>query len=207
MPSGQMIVSIAQNELAKWKAQSLVECIRDPHTHEPIGESALQAGSAVVAQYWSDGVGDHHRNGCTKVAWSAAFICWCLRQAGVRIEEFPFSAAHHSYIRWAIRNELQAKAGKLYYGMRPEEYSPKPGDIIAQWRKEKVSDPDPNITYDVQPDAFYSSHCDIVTHVSADVVTTIGGNLSDRVKDSRFAATNSILKPKKEFICILRLAD
>ena len=168
--------------------------------------SGSQPGSDRVAKYWREGVGDLQRNGCSAVAWSAAFICWTLRQAGVKLDEFPFSAGHHTYIRWAITNSKQSKAGKLYYGMRVAEYRPQPGDVIAQWRKAKETDPDPDISFDNQPDDFYASHCDIVTKASADKIVAVGGNVSDRVKESSFGAVDGILKPKKALICILRLS-
>ena len=204
MPIVKPIVGVLQDELKVWKTQQLVECVRNPTTGDPV--AGAQPGSDVVAKYWRDGLGDLQRNGCSDVAWSAAFICWSLRQAGVKLDEFPFSAGHHTYIRWAINNTKQGKAGKLYYGMRVDEYRPQPGDMIAQWRKADASTPDPDISFDKQPDSFYAAHCDIVTKSGSDAVVAVGGNVSDRVKESSFGAVDGILKPKKSLICILRLA-
>lgn len=200
------LVDTVQTELAGWKAQKLVECVRDPVTKKPLGDPKNQAGSIEVAKYWREGVGDLQRNGCSDVPWSAAFICWCLRKAGVKLEDFPFNASHQTYIRWAIKNAKLEKAGKLYYGVRADSYQPRPGDIIAQWRKAKPTDPDPGITFDNQPDEFYSSHCDIVVDATASKITAVGGNVSDRVKDSVFGAAGGVLSPKKELICVMRLA-
>jgi hypothetical protein len=207
MSIAQLLVNAAKSELADWKAGQLVECVKDPETKKPINNPAAQPGSKKVAKYWRDGLGDHQRNGCTDVAWSAAFICWCLRQAGVPLDRFPFSAGHHTYIRWAINNSKADKAGKLYYGMRIAEYQPKPGDLVAQWRKAKPGGPDPNISYDHQPDDFYPSHCDIVVDVQPNRITLIGGNLSNRVKESRLLAQDRILEPKKELVAVLKLVD
>lgn len=200
------IAEIAKAELNVWRTQNLVECIRHPSTSKPIGNAASQPGSLVVAKYWSEGVGDNHRNGCSDVPWSAAFICWCIRQASVELEAFPFSASHQAYIRWAIRNAKLNKSNKLYYGMKVSEYRPQPGDLIAQWRKAKTTDPDPNITFDNLPDTFFVSHCDIVVSVLSNKVVAVGGNLDNRVKETSFGAIDGILKPKKSFICIMRLA-
>lgn len=207
MPINTPLADIVRAEFVTWKSQRLIECVRSPTTGKPLTAAGSQPGSDLVAKYWREGEGDQQRNGCSASAWSAAFICWSLREAGVKLDEFPFSAGHHTYIRWAIRNSKLNKPGKLYYRKRIAEYRPLPGDMIAQWRKEKPTDPDPDVSFDIQPDSFYASHCDIVTRVSPDKVVAIGGNLSDRVKESSFGAVNGILKPKKELICILRMSS
>jgi len=69
------------------------------------------------------------------------------------------------------------------------------------------SGPDPNISYDHQPDDFYPSHCDIVVDVQPNRITLIGGNLSNRVKESRLLAQDGILEPKKELVAVLKLVD
>jgi hypothetical protein len=203
------LVASALREFKLWQDGDLVECIRDPRSTEkpkkPVGNPKTQPGSKRVATYWQGGVGDMSRNGCHAVAWSAAFICWNLREAGMALTEFPFSAGHHAYIRWAINNTKENKPGKAYYGRRIGEYKPKPGDLIAQWRKEKRSDPDPNITFDRQPDDFYASHCDIVVEATAQSISTIGGNVGDRVGKTDFPASGGILLPKKSLICVLEL--
>lgn len=206
MPITKPLPEYLQAELAVWKSNQLIECVRSLSTGKPLTGSGSQPGSDMVAKYWREGLGDLQRNGCSNVAWSAAFICWILRQAGVKLDEFPFSAAHHTYIRWAINNSKLSKPGKLYYGMRVADYRPQPGDMIAQWRKAKVSDPDPDISFDNQPDDFYASHCDIVTKATSDRIVAVGGNVSNRVKESSFGAIDGILKPKKALICVLRLA-
>jgi hypothetical protein len=203
------LVASAVRELALWEDNDLVECIRDPRSTQkpkkPVGNPMTQPGSKRVAEYWQGGLGERNFNGCTDLAWSAAFICWNMRQAGMRIEEFPFSSGHHAYIRWAINNTKGEKPGKAYYGRRLADYKPKAGDMIAQWRKSRKTDPDPNITFDRQPDDFYPSHCDIVVRTTDQQIFAIGGNVSDRVKENSFAASGGILSPKKSLICVLEL--
>jgi hypothetical protein len=206
MPITKSLTDITKAELEIWASQQLIECARNPSTGKPLTGTGSQAGSDMVAKYWREGLGDQQRNGCSNVAWSAAFVCWSLRQAGVKLDEFPFSAGHHTYIRWAINNSKQDKLGKLYYGMRVATYRPQPGDMIAQWRKAKDSEPDPSISFDVQPDDFYASHCDIVSRATPDKIFAVGGNVSNRVKGSSFGAIDGLLKPKKALICVLRLA-
>jgi hypothetical protein len=134
MPVLKPLPDIIQPELAAWKSNQWLECVRNPTTKKPV--SGSQPGADAVAKYWQEGLGDFSRNGCSDFAWSAAFICWTLRQAGVKLDEFPF------------------------FG----------------------------------------------TKVSPDKITAVGGNVADRLKESTFGAVAGILKPKKELICILRLA-
>jgi Uncharacterized protein conserved in bacteria len=126
-----------------------------------------------------------------------------LRCEAMPLTEFQFNPGHHAYIRASINNTKQNKPGKAYYGRRIAEYKPKPGDMIAQWRKPKASAPDPKITFDKQPDDFYPSHCDIVIRVSDTEIVTVGGNVGNRVKATVFPASNGFLLPKKELICVL----
>jgi hypothetical protein len=198
------LVAVAKNELALWTNGGWVECVLDPNTQLPISDQKKQPGAVRVFDYWREGVGENNRHGCIKLAWSAAFICWCLRKSGMKIDQFPFSGSHQTYIRWAINNTKANKPGKSYYAQRVTQYLPKPGDLIAQWRKEKKSDPNPDITFDHQPDEFYLSHCDIVVDVMADKVVTVGGNVSDKVKTTNFAISNGVLAPKDQLICILQ---
>lgn len=205
MAIANVLVNAARSELKSWATNNLVECVRNS-SGKP-SSLGKQQGSNAVAKYWNEGLGDSSRNGCSNYAWSAAFICWCLRQAGIRLEQFPFHGAHHAYIRWAINNTKNGKQGKLYYGRLLDDYSPKPGDLIAQWRKPSRDAPDPDISFDRQPDEFYPSHCDIVYKVTDDRAFAIGGNVSDKVSESSFGLVNGLLKPKKQLICIMELTE
>lgn len=191
------LVSSAREQLEQWKLGAWTEC----------GEGVAGAnGSKRVATYWLEGLGINGLNGCVDQAWSAAFICWCMRKAGMALGEFPFSAGHHTYIRWAINNAKQDKPGKSYYGRRIDVRQPRPGDLIAQWRKAKKTSPDPNITFDAQPDDFYPAHCDIVVEAGSEAILAIGGNVSNKVTLTRFTAIGGVLVPKKELICVMECA-
>lgn len=196
MPFQSTLVNIANGELTFWTEGKLFECVSEP-------TSTKKDGSKVIRKYWVEGLGINNLTGCSNVAWSAAFICFCMRKAGMPLTEFQFSAGHHAYIRASINNTKLNKPNKAYYGRRLAEYKPKPGDLIAQWRKPSSSAPDPNITFDNQPDDFYASHCDIVVSASDTEIVTVGGNVGNRVKKTIFPAINGLLAPKKELICVL----
>lgn len=187
------LISVASDELQLWHAGGWKECMGghpDP-------------GSERVAKYWQDAL-SIQRNGCVDVAWSAAFICYCLKKAGMPAAEFPFAEGHSRYIEWAISNTKQDKPGKTYYG-RPLTHPPKPGDLIAEWRKAHSNDPDPvpPITFDHQPNDFYPAHCNIVVEATANLISTIGGNVSNKVSLTRYDAHGGILTPKHTLICVL----
>lgn len=196
MPFQDTLVQIATGELSRWTEGKLFECVSAP-------TESKKDGSKIVRTYWVEGLGLNNLNGCSNVAWSAAFICFCMRKAGMLLTEFQFNSGHHAYIRASINNTKQNKPGKAYYGRRLTECKPKPGDMIAQWRKTKTSAPDPDVTFDKQPDDFYPSHCDIVVSVSNTEIVTVGGNVGNRVKKTIFPANNGLLLPKKELICVL----
>jgi len=190
------LTAIATAELNLWQAGGWTECVSGTNPGP---------GSARVNVYWEQGLGLGY-TGCDQDEyWSAAFICYCLKKAGMPASEFPFSEGHSTYIKWAIANTKQNKAEKTYYGKRLD-YPPKPGDMIARWYKNSPNDPDPNITFDNQPAGLYPSHCDIVVSASATTIATIGGNVSNKVSRTVYSATDGVLNPVKELICVLACA-
>lgn len=190
MPFAEELKMIALEELKWWKDGGHHEC-----------SSSKPQGSKRVEKYWKEGLHINGLTGCNiKQFWSAAFICYCMQAAGMLEDEFAPGAGHHTYIRWSISNTKQNKPNKTYYGRRFADYKPKPGDLIAQWRP---GAPTPRPSYDKQPPVFYPSHCDIVVAVSATAVETVGGNLSNRVRTTVFAAEDGILKPFPTGICVM----
>ena len=190
MTFAEVLKTAALEELKWWTDGGHHEC-----------SSSKPQGSKRVERYWKEGLHINGLTGCNiNQFWSAAFVCYCMQVAGMSEEEFPFSAGHHTYIRWAIRNTKQNKPNKTYYGRRFAEYKPKPGDLIAQWRT-PPSTPPPS--FDNQPSSFYPAHCDIVVAVSATAVEAVGGNVSNRVKTTVFAAVNGLLKPIPKEICVI----
>lgn len=175
------LVMAAQEELNWWNSKGCTE--------------AQSPCAGRVGQYWKNlGI---IMDGTNPTPWSAAFICHCMRQAGMPDMEFPYSAAHAAYIRWAIVNQTQGKPHKTYYGRRINEYAPKPGDLIATWRQKKV-------TYGSIPNGHFSSHCDIVVDLTATHAIAIGGNVSDRVKTVRYPlASSGKLQASNKLIAVL----
>jgi hypothetical protein len=111
--------------------------------------------------------------------WSAAFISFVMRSAGVDRREFPPSAAHAFYIDAMILDAQRFPAQAPFIPHEVADRAPQVGDLvcadrssrpISSWR-ERVAD----------RGAFRPTHCDIVVRVSPGVVEAIGGNLRDAV--------------------------
>jgi len=60
--------------------------------------------------------------------WSAAFVSFCMKQAGATSAQFKFSMLHSVYIHAAIANAIAGHG--VFRGHRITEYAPKLGDLI-----------------------------------------------------------------------------
>ena len=132
-------------------------------------------------------------------AWSAAFISFVLRGAGVDAREFPPSAAHAFYLDALILDAQRFPALAPFIPHDVAVRAPAVGDLvcadrssrpITSWR-ERAAD----------GGRFRPTHCDIVVRVAPSVVEAIGGNVRDAVTLSVFAtdATGRLLpRPRGE---------
>ena len=110
--------------------------------------------------------------GAPFAAWSAAFISYMAHLAGAG-ETFRYSCRHSEYVHRAINARLCAEPNAPFVGYRADEVPITAGDIVGMNRSDA-----PGIDYDWAAGADrYKSHCDIVTSVGPDAITTIGGNV------------------------------
>jgi hypothetical protein len=129
-----------------------------------------------IADYYEAGNGSRKLDPTKdENAWSAAFISYCLRTAGVKQSQFQFDLSHSVYVKAAIQNQLNNRG--VFRGRRISDYAPKIGDIIHHNRSGGTK------TYDFAAEnSGYPSHCAIVVdfEVSAGhkFAVTIGGNES-----------------------------
>jgi Uncharacterized protein conserved in bacteria (DUF2272) len=106
--------------------------------------------------------------------WSAAFISWLARSAGVAPDEFPPTVLHWDY----IERFLRAGDGARFIARDPLLYAPRIGDLVCVSRSAAVTD-------------FASLrrgpyHCDIVVAADVGAVEVVGGNVGDAVALARF---------------------
>src|SRR5262249_42962046 len=142
--------------------------------------------------------------------WSAAFISYVVRQAGVGPDAFHFSNAHRAYIYDAFATSVAEVAGERsdrIYRACPLATRPRIGDMICAQREPALADmSDETVRERVRgelagsPDArsIRRSHCEVVAYVDAGArkVYSIGGNVNQAVttrklnlrRDGRFSA-------------------
>jgi hypothetical protein len=160
-----------------------------------------QALAGQIRKYWTDlqlsfpGV---------RTAWSAIFVCWCLKRAGATKKEFLFSPRHATFVRWAITN-AEARAG-AFQALPINECTPSIGDIIHNNRDGNKFDYAYAATH-----SKYDSHSAIVVDTGRDglgrFATTIGGNESDSIRRKRVALNEDgyiVQRDNSPYICVLQ---
>lgn len=126
--------------------------------------------------------------------WSAAFVSWCVKQAGATSAEFKFAAAHSKFVHKAIAN---AAAGTgVFHGLDAATAKPGVGDIIQNNRGGSTF----NFAHAKAKDS-YQSHSAIVIETGTDTLgryaLTVGGNESDSVRRVRVALkSDGTIKPR-----------
>ncbi len=111
-----------------------------------------------------------------EVPWSAAFISWVVRKAGLPYAGFRFASSHSVFVHNAIQARVTNRQDRPFWGYRITEVKPELGDIIQRNRAGG------SFTFSyAENHTEYKSHSDIVVEVTPDVVRVVGGNVSDTV--------------------------
>lgn len=127
----------------------------------------------AAAQGWED-IGLY-----ANPAWSAAFISYVARQAGIPSHELPSANRHASYIDAVLARAASDPQGSAFVPRAPEEWAPRPGDLLCadrsyapltHWTQRLSSRGKPR-----------PMHCDVVVATSPGVVEVVGGNVQDLV--------------------------
>lgn len=119
-------------------------------------------------------------------AWSAAFISYVMRGAGVDRREFPPSAAHGFYLDALLADALRFPEAAPFVPRDWQSYAPQPGDLLCADRS-----PHPLLHWQdrlAETGRFRPMHCDIVVAKASGMVEAVGGNVADAVTLSRFPA-------------------
>jgi hypothetical protein len=138
--------------------------------------------------------------------WSAAFISWLARQAGLGPDEFVFSEAHVDYAGAAWKAGLEEAAGRTTrYAMRACDLmrtQPRIGDLVCQARGvgagldtfDKIGEV---LAQRPTGGEVLPMHCDVVVAVDAAGFDTVGGNVLQSVTLRRlaFAPGTKLLDP------------
>lgn len=126
--------------------------------------------------------------------WSAAFVAWLARSAGLTAGEFPATVLHWDY----IARFLRADDTDRFATRDPERHAPQVGDLVCHARAgslDRLADdagpqgatapPAPATTpppvrgfADLRRGPY---HCDLVVGSNDGAIETIGGNVADTV--------------------------
>lgn len=196
---GSRVDQILRTAEAEWDffgKQSVI--IDDTHESIPLVGKWEDDGETYanrVNVYWRS-VGKPKLDGYDcKQPWSAAFISWVMKTAGLTESEFPSSDAHWNYIRYFTENQGLA----AFTPHKITEYAPRPGDLICATRGNSGFIP----VYDQMDTSSVlmghtKLHCDIVTAVQGTQIDALGGNVRNSVSKSTISmGPNGKLKPSE----------
>jgi hypothetical protein len=135
--------------------------------------------------------------------WSAAFISFTVKSANLE-KSFEFSGRHTTYLSDSKRAMLASDPSRAYWAVRLGERRLVIGDMIAGYRTGddcgfKVR------TYDSLPGDF-CSHTDLVVAIRDGKAITLGGNVSQSVKEKEvpLTATGHALEGAKRIAIMAR---
>jgi hypothetical protein len=135
-----------------------------------------------VLTYWREGLKSGSVTNRADVIsrdhpWSAAFLAYVMKKAGVG-DQFPSAASHSGSIKEAIYNRQHAVTPSHLIGHRVSDYAPRPGDLLCATRSWATG----QVNYDnANRFDFFPSRCELVISASSGQILTIGGDLMDAV--------------------------
>jgi hypothetical protein len=119
-------------------------------------------------------------------AWSAAFVSYVMRAAGVDAREFPPRATHALYIDALLTDAQIFPATAPFLPQDPAQYPPAPGDLVCF---DRAAHPLRHWTERLaEPGRIRPMHCDIVLSTPPLAVEAVGGNVVDAVTLTRYPA-------------------
>jgi len=186
------IVQIALQERKRWRDGALKQT--DIAAHD------------ILVDYWRTGV----RLSASRAAlftnkhkfWSAAFICWVLRKAGVSSNAFRYSSYHSNFFS-AAYNHARKNAPNAFKAYSTTQVAPRLGDLICTTYPFNRVRPPAELSQVRANTSGY--HSNIVVGIAPGELTVIGGNLSGSVKHNqvKIDATGKVTDPK--YFAVLRI--
>jgi hypothetical protein len=164
------------------------ESVSDPDMREALREAVIRA--AII-----------------DTPWSAAFISYVIRQAGVSAEDFKFANAHRAYIYDAFATSAAEVAhesnGRIYRACPLATTRPRVGDLICDQREPALADASAaavrerirqELAAGSNAHSVERTHCEVVAHVDAPArkVYTIGGNVLNSVAARKMNLTRGL---------------
>lgn len=176
--------------LAYWRAVPEAEAAGAVASNRALWASAPGAAAGVWAE----------------PAWSAAFVSYVMRGAGVDTREFAPSAAHSFYLDAIIRDAREYPAQAPFVPREIAERAPEPGDLICADRSRNPI----RSWRDRVPEAgqFRPMHCDIVLRVGPGGAEAVGGNIADAVTLTVYATdAGGFLLPRERGLSLVTVVE
>ncbi|MGI9213385.1 MAG: DUF2272 domain-containing protein [Methylococcaceae bacterium] len=181
--------------ISEWNyfGRQILRLDRDREIIDPVGyweDEALWAER--VRQYWG-AVGRPEISGYDcKEPWSAAFISWLMKTAGVPGSQFRRSDAHWVYLDEII--EHSTRQDSRFMPHKLSEYRPGTGDLICAYREPEEKIRLLEAMSRIPPHT--RLHCDVVVYHGGSYLEAIGGNVKNSVTKSVIPLdANAYLKP------------
>lgn len=176
--------NVLRDQVSATKERLMRECVKQwLRFDKETGKEHITPYFKHVGEYWQS-IGLNLDGKDRDVPWSAAFISFCVREAG-GYNGFKFAAAHSRYVHQAIRRKLDGNNGP-FWGFKNNEHKVQLGDMVCRSRTSPAVD----YAYAANHDSF-QSHCDIVISIREDHVSTLGGNVSHTVKRTNYPINSS----------------
>lgn len=171
------LLAVAQTEWQFFGSQQ-IDMRQEPLSAPRLG-LLEDEGEAVqrIGWYWQ-AVGRNFTGADTQQPWSAAFISYLMKTAGVAAGDFLFDEAHFNYL--SFLKQRQSEANPLFV-LRPAASEViTPGDLICTSRDSNSV----NTIEDIRPGL--PGHCDLVfeVHPEQGWAGVIGGNVFNSVSES-----------------------
>lgn len=114
--------------------------------------------------------------------WSAAFISYVMRSAGIDLDDFEWDAGHRNYVDAAIRSERHFGRDSVFLPHEITDYAPRVGDLVCSDRSLPAEQRIRSLAErTVELGGSRGMHCDIVVQTEPDRIAVIGGNVRDAV--------------------------
>jgi hypothetical protein len=169
-----------------------------------VGVESVAPYVDYVNDYWR-AVGKPTFNGNTPIAWSAAFISFCFKEAGAG-KSFPYDAGHAGYCSSIVRSpDVYPNLAVLDSASTIVEV----GDVVLAARSGDGCGKPPK-THDeamklFRKGGFFCSHADIVVGVRDGEFDAVGGNIANSVTRTTFAASKGrVADPRNVWLTVVR---
>ncbi|MBB2487447.1 DUF2272 domain-containing protein [Mitsuaria sp. WAJ17] len=211
---------ITQLALQEWALWGQVRWkLRSDELERPRGQAspteAEPAFTSRVLHYWfaigqAEGLQRLIYPDGSLLPWSAAFISYLAKTAGLSAQQFPPSAAHWSYIRASLEQPRRSSFELLDAATA----GPRVGDLICAPREAAIQRFDnfaqlQRLTRQ-ERERLWPFHCDLVVEVQADRAGAIGGNVHERVvwTEAALDAQGRLLpQAERPWLLLLRRAE